>query len=375
MAPTERKAAPSPNPLPPADRVGFAVVGLGHIALEQVLPGFAQSLRGKLVALVSGSPDKASAIARQHGIEAKNIYSYKTFDALRDNPDVQVVYIALPNGLHAEYTIRAARAGKHVLCEKPMAISVREGEQMIAACRAAGRKLMIAYRMQYEPLNREAIRLARAGELGDLKLFVADNGQNVGDPTQWRLRRALSGGGSLVDVGIYCFNAARFVTGEEPIEVSARTQSTPNDPRFREVEETMSFDLRFPGGVLASCTCSYGQFRLQRYTVAGTKGWAELNPAFPYQGLRMRVARASGAWQHVTDQSTDEKSQFAREIDHMAECVTTNRTPHTPGEEGLQDLRLIEQLYAAAQAGHPIALRPTSGLDAYRGPAPTADAE
>ncbi len=369
-APTEQKQSGPPNPQPPDQRVGYAVVGLGHIALDEVIPAFVQCKRSRVTALVSGHRDKAQAVARQYGIDPRSIYNYQNYDELRNNPAVQAVYVALPNSLHAEYTVRAARAGKHVFCEKPMATSSRDCQQMIDACKAAGRRLMIGYRMQYEPYNREVIRRARAKELGDLKLFTADNGQNQGDPTQWRLQRALSGGGALPDVGIYCLNAARYVTGEEPVEVFARTWSTPGDPRFKEVEESMVFELRFPSGVLASCTCGYGNHRLQRYTVVGAQSWAELNPAFPYRGQRLRVARAGGRREEVTEVQLEQPNQFAREIDHFSQCVTEGRTPHTPGEEGLADLRIIEQLYASAQAGHAISLPPSSGLDVTRGPSP-----
>jgi predicted dehydrogenase len=370
-APTEQK--PAPNPVPPDHRVGYAVVGLGHIALEEVIPALGQCKHSKLAALVSGSPEKAAAVARRYGIDPKNIYNYKTYEELRNNPAVQAVYIALPNSLHAEYTIRAAQAGKHVFCEKPMATTAKDCQRMIDACDTAGRKLMIGYRMQYEPYNREVIRRARAKELGDLKFITADNGQNQGDPTQWRLKRALSGGGALPDVGIYCLNAARYITGEEPIEVFARSVSTPGDPRFKEVEESMVFELRFPSGVLAACTCGYGNHRLQRYTVVGSRAWAELNPAFPYRGQRLRVSRAEGKLGETTEVQLDQPNQFSREIDHFSQCVTENRKPHTPGEEGLADVRIIEQLYASAQAGHAMALPPAQGLDPTRGPAPTEE--
>jgi predicted dehydrogenase len=369
-APTEQKQSGPPNPMPPDQRIGYAVVGLGHIALEEVIPAFGQSKHSKVTALVSGHPEKAAAVARQYGIDPRNIYGYKNYDDLRNNSAVQAVYIALPNSMHAEYTVRAAQAGKHVFCEKPMATTSQDCQRMIDACKTAGRKLMIGYRQQYEPYNREVIRKVRAKELGDLKLITADNGQNQGDPNQWRLKRALSGGGSLPDVGIYCLNATRYLTGEEPVEVFARMWSTPGDPRFKEVEETMVFELRFPSGVLASCTCGYGNHRLQRYSVVGSLGWAELNPAFAYRGLRLRTARSEGKMERVTEEQLNQPNQFAREIDHFSQCVAENRMPHTPGEEGLADMRIIEQLYASAQAGHAISLPPSHGLDVTRGPAP-----
>ncbi len=372
-APTEQKQSGTPNPMPPDHRVGYAIVGLGHIALDEMIPAIAQSKRSRVTALVSGHPEKAAAVARQYGIDPRNIYDYKHYDELRNNPAVQAVYIALPNSMHAEYTVRAARAGKHVLCEKPMATSSRDCQQMIDACKSADRKLMIAYRQQYEPYNREVIRRARARELGDLKFITAENGQNQGDPAQWRLKRALSGGGSLPDVGIYCLNAARYVTGEEPVEVFARMVSTPGDPRFREVEETVIFELRFPSGVLASCTCGYGNHRFQRYAVVGSLGWAEMSPAFAYRGLRLRTARAEGKLERITEEQLEQPNQFTREVDHMSQCIAENRTPHTPGEEGLADQRIIEQLYASAQAGHPMTLPASRGLDATRGPAPSEE--
>jgi predicted dehydrogenase len=219
FAPGERENGDMPAPLPWDKRIGFAIVGLGRLALDQILPAFAQSKLCKPVALVSGQPAKASKVAAQYNVDAKAIYDYQSFDKLRDDPAVDIVYIVLPNGMHAEYTVRAAHAGKHVLCEKPMANSVAECQQMIDACKAASKQLMIAYRLQYEPYNREIIRLARAGEIGKLKAFSATNGQNQGDPNQWRLKRALSGGGALPDVGIYCLNAARshgHVRAKEP---------------------------------------------------------------------------------------------------------------------------------------------------------------
>ena len=370
QAETEGKHGAPPQPFPPDRRIGFAVVGLGGIALEEVIPAFGLAKRARLVALVSGSPDKAATIARQHGIPAQKIYSYERYDELRNDPDVQVVYIALPNSLHAEYSVRASQAGKHVLCEKPMATSPADCQTMIDAAKKADRRLMIAYRMQYEPYNREVIRMARAKELGDLKLFTADNGQNMDNPSQWRLKRSLAGGGALPDVGIYCLNAARYLTGEEPVEVSARSWSTPGDPRFREVEESLAFELRFPSGLLASCTCSYGHHRLQRYALAGSEAWAELSPAFPYRGQRLRVSRAQGPGERTTEIRLDEKNQFALELDHMAQCVAEGRQPHTPGEEGLQDCRIVEQLYASAKSGHAIQMPAVQGLDTTRGPAP-----
>jgi predicted dehydrogenase len=374
-AATSRGAASNPVPgaIPVEQRVGFAVVGLGKLSLGELLPAFAQCKLSRCTALVSGDRAKAEKIAAQYGIDAKHIYDYASFDRLRDDAAVDVVYVVLPNGMHAEYTVRAAQAGKHVLCEKPMANSVDECQQMIDACKKAQKQLMVAYRMQYEPFNREVIRMARSGELGKLRNFVSSNGQMQRDPSEWRLKRALSGGGPLPDVGIYCLNAARYLSGEEPTEVSALVQRSPDDPRFREVEEQVDFALRFPSGFLASCACSYNTYDSKVYRLLGEQARVELDPAFPYRGQRMRVARANdhGA-DELIEPHVEAQNQFALELDHMAQCVRENLRPHTPGEEGMQDIRLIAAIYAAADSGKTVRLPAlaTGQLDAFRGPPP-----
>lgn len=369
--PSERESTDAPKPEPPGERVGFAVVGLGRLALEQVLPAFGECKRAKLTALVSGEMEKAREVARRYGVPEKNLYTYQTYDRLRDNPDVDVIYIILPNGMHREYTVRGAQAGKHILSEKPMANNSRECEEMIAACRKAGRKLMIAYRMQYEPYNREVVRMVRAKELGAVKQFTAENTQAMANPEQWRLKKALAGGGALPDIGIYCLNAARFITGEEPVEVRSYIHSTPGDVRFREVEELVSFTLQFPSGMVAHCSTSYDVHNSRRYRVGCSDGWIDLDPAFAYEGLRMKVGRKSGEKaEGQEERSLQQKNQFALEMDHMAQCVREDKQPHTPGEEGLQDHRLMEAIYEAAQSGRVVKLPTVSKLDSTRGPAP-----
>jgi predicted dehydrogenase len=334
-------------PEPPGRKLGWAIVGLGSLSINQILPAFARAEKSRVVALVSGSPEKARKLALRYGVAERAIYDYQGFDRLRDNPEVDVVYVVLPNSMHAEYTIRAHAAGKHVLCEKPMATTVADAEAMVAAAGKAGRKLMVAYRCRYEPHNQEMIRMAREQELGPVKVIVADHGFNIGDPTQWRLRRALSGGGSLMDIGIYSLQAARYVTGEEPVEIAAMSHSTPGDERFLEVEETTSFQLRFPSGVLASCTSSYGYAGQNRYRVVATKGWFELEPATSYTGLRMRVRRGNA----LEERTLPQRDHFALEMDHLSECVTDSKQSLTPGEEGLRDVRLMMAIYEAARSG------------------------
>ena len=367
---TEMQSGPPPAPLPPEKRLGFAVVGLGELALGEVLPAFAQCRFARPTALVSGDRDKAEKVAGQYGIGREHLYDYSTFDRLADDPAVDVVYIILPNGMHPEFTARAARAGKHVLCEKPMANTSADCEAMIAACAKADRLLMIAYRCQYEPFNREVIRLARSGEFGPIRLIEASNGQNQGRAGQWRHKKALAGGGSLPDVGIYCLNAARYITGEEPVQITAQTLTDSTDPRFAEVEDRVSFQLRFPSGVLAACQSFYSAHESRRCRVLAERGWIDLDPAFAYRGQRLKTSHARGEAELTTEIKLGEKNHFALEMDHMAERVARGVRPHTPGEEGLQDLRLIEAIYRAAREGRPVDLPAVAGKDTTRGPAP-----
>jgi glucose-fructose oxidoreductase len=339
-------------PAVPEKRIGFALVGLGNLAINQLMPAFAQSRLAKLVGLVSGRPEKAAHLAKMYGVDPKNIYNYENYERLADNPAIDVIYVVLPNSMHPEYTIRALKAGKHVLCEKPMANTPQECEQMIAAAKGANRKLMIGYRLRYEPFNQALIAYARdAKEAGPTRVILADAGFNIGDPSQWRLRRAMAGGGSLMDIGIYALNAARYLSGEEPVAVSAMMHSPPDDPRFVEVEENITFQLRFPSGILANCTSSYGA-GLNRFRVAKPRGSAELEPALSYNGLRFRVFRGST----IEERALPQRDHFALEMDHLAGCVLTGAEPLTPGEEGLKDLRVMMAIYDAARTGRTVSL-------------------
>jgi predicted dehydrogenase len=337
-------------PDPPGKKMGWAIVGLGSLSINQILPAFAKCEKSKVTALVSGHPDKANKLALRYGVNSKNIYNYQNYDTIKDNPEVDVIYIVLPNSMHAEYTIRGFQAGKHVLTEKPMANTPADCQKMIDAGHAAGKKLMVAYRCRYEPFNREAIRIARSGELGPIQVVLADAGFNAGNPDQWRLKKDMAGGGSLMDIGIYALNATRYLTGEEPTEINAFMYSTPGDPRFKEVEETINFQLRFPSGALANCTSSYGYFPQSRYRVVGTKGWLEMDPATWYSGLRMRVGNGNA----ISERALGDRDHFALEMDHMSQCVMENKEPLTPGEEGLRDIKLMMGIYEAARTGKTI---------------------
>jgi predicted dehydrogenase len=339
-------------PDPPGKKMGWAIVGLGSLSIHQILPAFAQCEKSKVVALVSGHPDKANKLALRYGVNPKNIYNYQNYDSIKDNPEVDVIYIVLPNGMHCEYTVRGLQAGKHVLSEKPMANTPAECQQMIDAGRKANRKLMVAYRCRYEPYNQEAIRVARSNELGKTKVILSDAGFNMGDPNQWRLKKDLAGGGSLMDIGIYALQAARYLSGEEPAQVNAMMYSTPGDPRFKEVEEAINFQLRFPSGILANCTSSYGYAWQSHYRVVKSEGWLEMDPATAYSGLRMRVHRGNT----IEEKDLPVVDHFAAEMEHMSSCVMENKEPLTPGEEGLRDLTIMKAIYEAANTGTSVKL-------------------
>ena len=331
-------------------KVGYCVIGLGRIA-DHFMRGVHDSSTSQITGLVSGHRDKALRIAAQYGVPESSIYSYEQMDAFRDNKMIDAVYVALPNNMHAEYTIRSAKAGKHVLCEKPMSTTVADAEAMIAACKAAKVKLMIAYRLHYEPTTLRAIELIRGGNLGKVQAIVSANGFNI-KPGEWRATKTMGGGGPLLDVGIYELNAARYLTGEEPASFTAALSTIDHDGRFDTVEENTAWTMKFPSGALASCNTTYGASMPGFYRVYGSKGWLEVD-VFSYQNLHLRANYKSpdpNAPAIALDELNPEKDpkQFVREADHFSECILENREPKTPGEEGLRDMRYMQQIYRAA---------------------------
>ncbi|MBS7455604.1 Gfo/Idh/MocA family protein [Coralloluteibacterium stylophorae] len=339
-----------PLPAGPQRRLGWAVVGLGNFALNQMLPSFADSKHARLVALVSGNRDKAREVAGHYGVEDDNIYGYDDFDRIAENDAIDVVYIVLPPALHADYTIRALEAGKHVLCEKPMAPTVAECDAMIEAADRAGRKLMIAYRAQYQAHNLEAIRMIQDGELGALKYITSAHSRNTNpeEPAdQWRLQKEMAGGGSLFDIGIYSLNAARYLSGEEPVRISASIHSDASDPRFREVEDLVLFRLEFPSGVIANCSSGFSTASMNRATAVGADAVLTMEPATDYYRHSLSVSSKDG----TRELGLREDNQFAQEIDHLCECIRADTTPKTPGAEGRQDVRLMLAIYEAARSG------------------------
>jgi predicted dehydrogenase len=322
---------------------GYCIVGLGRISMQHFMPATRMSKHARVTAIVSGHRDKAEKWAADYGVPAGAIYSYENYDSIAGNKDIDVVYIALPNGMHAEYSIRAVKAGKHVLCEKPMANTVTEAQAMVDACRKASKKLMIAYRCLYEPTNLRAVQLIRDGKLGKIETIESSNGFNI-RAGEWRLNKKLAGGGPLMDMGIYSLNACRYLTGEEPVDVKGFSSTIDRDGRFNEVEENLSWTMRFPSGVVAACTTSYGANLPGFYRVHGSKGLLHVEPAFGYEGLHLK---ASIQGQPEIDEPNPAKdpSQFVPEADDMALSILDNREPKASGEEGLRDMKCIDAIY------------------------------
>jgi predicted dehydrogenase len=330
--------------------VGFAAVGLGTIS-DIFMRACANSQTAKITALVTGHPaEKGTKYADMYGIPKNSIYTYEQYERLVDNKEVDAVYIGLPNSMHCEYTVRAARIGKHVLCEKPMAISSAECRTMIQECRTAKVKLMIAYRVHYDPTWQQASQIIDSGGIGDIQSFQGGffNQQRAGT---WRLSRKLGGGGSILDVGIYPLNAIRHLTREEPSNYTAVVSTRDFSGRFAEVEQSVEWTMKLPSGIIASCGSSYGQTAPGFLTINGDKGYLQLQPAFLYDGVHM-VGRVNGEPIDVLG-TGKAPFQFTLEAEHFADCIRHEKRPESPGEEGLKDMLAIEAIYRAA--GTPIA--------------------
>jgi len=331
--------------------VRYAVVGLGYISQVAVLPAFAHATENsRLTALVSDDPVKRRRLGRKYG--ARNLYSYDDYEDCLRSGQIDAVYIALPNTMHCDYTVQAAEAGVHVLCEKPMATSSDECHQMIDAAGANDVRLMIAYRLHFEGANLSAVELAQSGKLGRLRFFNSVFSMSVKEGNI-RLDREL-GGGTLWDIGIYCINAARYLFRSEPYEVFAYS-ARGEDPRFREVDEMTSAFLRFPGERLATFTSSFGASDISMYHLVGTKGDLRLDPAYEFaDSLRQELSIAG----KKKTQTYRRRDQFAPELIYFSDCVRKATSPEPSGEEGLADVRIIEALYESARSGQPIELEP-----------------
>lgn len=362
-----------PSPLPDDQKIGYAIVGLGHLSLNQIIPAIQSCKRSKLTALVSGQPKKMKRIAAMHAISETSCYSYEDFDKIRENDAVDAVFIVLPNAMHREFTLRAAEAGKHVLCEKPMAVTAEDCKVMTETCRQKGVKLMIAYRIQYEPQNTFVKKQLQSRQIGKVKLVQAQNGQTVANPDHWRLDKRLAGGGSLPDIGLYCLNTTRFILDEEPTEVFATIFSEPKDPLFREVEDSVVWQMKFPGGALAQCSSHYHSYNTSHYRVLGQEGWIEVENAYDYTGQRIRRAHDGPDGEQRDEVKIEPKNMFAQEMDYFSLCLLEDTEPYTNGYVGWQDTLIMEAIYESAEKNQPVSLKGRLFKDLKRGPEPDLD--
>jgi predicted dehydrogenase len=337
-------------------QLGYAVVGCGHIAQHAVLPAFRHAKENsRLVAVVSGDAEKRRQLAKKYS--KTRSYSYDDYEECIRSPDVDAVYIALPNHLHCDYTVRAAQAGKHILCEKPMAVTAADCRKMIDAARANNVRLMIAYRLHFEKANLKAIELAQSGELGDVRFFNSSFSMQVRE-NNVRSERD-KGGGTLYDIGIYCINSARSIFRAEPTEVFAMTANN-GDKRFTEIDEMTSAILRFPEERLATFTSSFGASGVSSYRIVGTKGNVVMDPAYEYAARLVQYVTVGGK-QHK--QVFAKRDQFAPEIIYFSQCLLEGKEPEPSGVEGLADVRIIEALHLSVKEGRAIRLEPLTKDD------------
>ncbi len=327
-----------------------AILGLGGYG-TRVADAMQGCKKAKLVGAISGTPAKLTAWQQKYNIPVKNCYNYENFDNIKNNPDIDAVYVITPNALHHDQVIRVAKAGKQAICEKPMAVNAKEGQEMVDACKKANVQLLVGYRMHFEPHTLEIIRMRNGGEFGKITFFQGLSGFVAGDPNQWRLNKQLSGGGSLMDIGIYSINGSRYMIGEDPIWVTA--QETKNDPvKFKEgIDETIQFQLGFPGGAVASCLSTYAMNNLDRFFLDGLNGFAELDPATGYGPIRGKTHKGELNAPVVTHQTV--------QMDEMAAIILEGKQPPVPvdGNEAVKDLKIIDAIYEATRTSKKVSLK------------------
>jgi predicted dehydrogenase len=333
-------------------KLGVALVGLGKYSEGELGPALKETSQCRLTAVVSGNPEKRNKWKSEYGLKDTSLYGYENFDRIASNPEVDIVYIVLPNSMHAEFAIRAARAGKHVICEKPMATSKEDCERMINACREAGVKLSVGYRLHFDPYNQEMMRLGQEKILGPVKEVTARNGMDVGDKNQWRLNKELAGGGPLMDLGIYCVQGAIYTVGELPVSVVAGFKNKTKPEKFDQVEEGIEWEMEFPGGCKAKCETSYTE-EYDQLKAGAEHGWFELQPAYEYRGLKGNSTNGEIEFPAINQQ--------AAQMDAFASCILSNEESRVPGEMGLRDVQILEAIYESAKTGKKIELH----LNAY----------
>jgi predicted dehydrogenase len=327
-----------------------AIMGLGSYG-TRVAEAMQTCKKARLVGVISGTPSKIKTWQARYNIPEKNCYNYENFDKIKDNPDIDAVYVITPNALHHDQVIRVAKAGKHVISEKPMALNAKEGQEMVDACKAANVKLLVGYRMHFEPHTLEIIRMRKQGDFGKVLFFQGLSGFSIGDPTQWRLNKQLAGGGSLMDIGIYSINGSRYMIGEDPIWVTAQETKT-DTVKFKEgVDQTIQFQMGFPSGAVASCLSTYSLNNLDRFFLDGDKGFAELQPSTGYGPIKGRTSKGELTQPVTTHQTV--------QMDEMADIILAGKQPEVPvtGEEGVKDLKIIDAIYKAVKTGKKVEIK------------------
>lgn len=329
-------------------KLGVALVGLGNYSTNQLAPALQETEKCYLAGIVTGTPSKAEEWKKRYNIPEKNVYNYETFDQIADNQDIDIIYVVLPNGLHAEYTIRAARAGKHVICEKPMATSVEDCQRMIDACNKNNVSLSIGYRLHFEPHNQRVMELGQEQIFGPVQHMEAAHSFTIGgDPDRWRLDKELSGGGPLMDVGIYCVQGAIYTMGQTPLAVTAEFGEVTRPEYFDEVEQSIQWQMEFPGQVVADCRSSYNKNENLLYGEA-ENGWWRLQPAYSYSGIEGETSEGP--------MNLPEVNQQARQMDGIAESIRQNHESRVPGEMGKRDVAILMAIYEAARTGNRVRL-------------------
>lgn len=333
--------------LPEDEKLGIALVGLGRYSSGQLAPALQETKLCKLSAIVTGTPQKEKEWAQKYNIPDSNVYNYETYDQIADNDDIDIIYVVLPNSMHAEYSIRAAEAGKHVICEKPMATSVKDCQRMIDACNQANRKLSIGYRLHFEPHNKEMMRIGRNEVFGPIQKMSGAHSFPLYDTDAWRLDGELAGGGPLMDVGIYVIQASLYTLGQLPTSVRAWDE-TEDHETFSEVEGTIRWDLNFPNDAVLHGESSY-ESRGSDFRLEASNGWAELNPAYSYSGIQGETSKGPMDFPEVNQQ--------ALQMDDFARCIIEDDQTIVPGEMGKRDMIIMDAIYESAETDSEISLK------------------
>ncbi|GAB3956878.1 Gfo/Idh/MocA family oxidoreductase [Spirosoma harenae] len=329
---------------PAKDRLGVALVGLGYYSTDLLAPALQKTKNCYLAGIVTGTPAKAEKWKKQYNIPDKNIYTYQNFDQIANNPDIDVVYVVLPPSMHEEYVIRAAKAGKHVWCEKPMAVTAKECQNMIDACAKNKVSLSIGYRLHHEPNTQEYVKALRDGKIGKVLMVSCSAAYYDARTDHWKQKKEM-GGGVMYDMGVYVIQGARLATGEEPIAVTAQQYTTRPNVYKNGLDETSMVQLVFPSGARAALQTSYGM-SMNYLNVTGSKGTLHMEPYSGYNGQK-------GIWSNGgrIEHPYDVPGQQTRQMDDDAEAIMSKKPMLVPGEEGLRDIRIVEAIYAAAKSG------------------------